>query len=243
MQTATISTIRPEHRDTWQKKVFFTFDIDWAHDDILEDTINLVEQAGVTATWFVTHDTPLLLRLRNNSKFELGIHPNFNFLLQGDPRNGANAEEVVGRLLEIVPEAKSVRSHSMAQSTVLLQLFQDKGLTHDSNHYIPEQTGIELMPWHLWNGMIKVPYFWEDDLACTYKLNTPVLDILSRGGIKVFNFHPIHIFLNTENMKRYECTKSLHGKPEELRRHRFEGKGVRYDLMQIMNQHGNTKNV
>jgi len=73
------------------------------------------------ATWFVTHDTPLISRLRTNSKFELGIHPNFDFLIQGEPRNGGNAQEVVARLLEIVPEAKSVRSHSMTQSSRLLK--------------------------------------------------------------------------------------------------------------------------
>lgn len=88
-----ISSIDIDNESSWWDAIFLTFDIDWAHDDVLNDTIDLVEDAGVAATWFVTHDTPVLDKLRANSKFELGIHPNFNFLLEGDDRNGSNARE------------------------------------------------------------------------------------------------------------------------------------------------------
>ena len=141
-----ISQIHPDDPSTWENKNFITFDIDWAHNDVMSDTIDLMERFDIAATWFVTHDTPLLKRLRANPKFELGIHPNFNFLLAGDPRNGATAEEVVDRLLEIVPEAKVVRSHSTTQSSRLLEIFEKKGLTHDCNHFIPEQAVIKLKP-------------------------------------------------------------------------------------------------
>jgi hypothetical protein len=207
--------------------VCITFDMDWASDEVLADAIDLVEEADVAATWFVTNDTPLLQRLRKNQKFELGIHPNFNFLLNGDARNGATADEVVDRLLAIVPEAKSVRSHTLTQNYNLLNLFADKGLIYDCNHFIPYQAGIELRPWHLWNGLIKVPYFWEDDVACMYGESTSIEDLVRRGGLKVFNFHPIHVFLNTEDLARYERTRSLHGHSSELVNHRCPGKGTR----------------
>ena len=87
----TISSIQVDNASSWEDSIFLTFDIDWVHDSLLAETIDLVEQARVKATWFVTHDTPLLDRLRANQKFELGIHPNFNFLLEGDVRNGRNA--------------------------------------------------------------------------------------------------------------------------------------------------------
>ena len=195
-----ISVIKPKE---WQEPLFLTFDIDWACDEVLADTIALAENANVAATWFVTHDTTLLHRLRNNPKFELGIHPNFNSLLEGNLQNGRNAEEVIDRVLKFVPEAKAVRCHSMTQNSRLLQLFVYKGLTHDCNHFTPEQSGILLKPWRLWNGLIKVPHFWEDDAVCIYEVNTPVQELLSMGGLKVFDFHPIHIFLNTENLERY----------------------------------------
>jgi len=31
--------------------------------------------------------------------------------------------------------------------------------------------------------------------------------LLQRKGLKVFDFHPIHVFLNTENIKRYEAAR------------------------------------
>lgn len=200
-----------------------TFDIDWVCDEILSDTIDLVERSDAPATWFVTHDTPLLNRLRKNSKFELGIHPNFNNILSGspDPVNGKKAEETIDKLLDIVPEAKSVRSHSMTQSSTLLQLFVDKGLTHDCNHFIPHQAKIELRPWVLWNGLVKVPYFWEDDVAMIYGENLDdVFSLTNRKGLKIFDFHPIHVFLNTESMDRYEKSRPFHRSPEQLLLHR-----------------------
>ncbi|WP_431098456.1 hypothetical protein [Polaromonas aquatica] len=217
-----------------KSEIHLTFDIDWAHDEVLADTIELVEAAGVAATWFVTHDTPLLSRLRGNRRFELGIHPNFNFLLQGDDRNGRTAAEVIDRLLQFVPEAKSVRSHSITQNTGVLDLFRSRKLTHDCNHFIPEQTQIELKPWIHWNGLIRVPYFWEDDVWCLSDENTALEALIQRAGLKVFNFHPIHIFLNTERLDRYERTRSLHQRPDELEKHRYDGIGTRTRMLDLL---------
>jgi len=230
-----IHEINVDDRSTWENKLFLTLDIDWVHDDILADSIDLIEQSGVATTWFVTHDTPLLNRLRGNPKFELGVHPNFNFLLQSDTRNGRNAEEVVDRLLNIVPEARSVRSHSMTQNSKLMDIFLERGLTHECNHFIPEQSGIELSPWRLWNELIKVPHFWEDDISYIYSQNTSMPSLAQRKGLKVFDFHPIHIFLNTENVNRYESTRPLHHQPNELIKYRSTKLyGARALLKQIL---------
>ena len=215
-------------------EVYLTFDLDWVCNEVVADTLDLVELADVAATWFVTHDTPLISRIRANPKFELGIHPNFNFLIEGNPQNGKNAEEVVDRLLAIVPEAKVVRSHSMVQSSRLSQLFVDKGLTHECNHLIPEQANIALKPWRLWNGLIEVPHFWEDDAVCIYERNTPIVDLLARVGLKVFDFHPIHVFLNTECLDRYERTRPDHSNPAKLIKYRFPGPGTRSALEQLL---------
>jgi hypothetical protein len=228
-----LSSINPDIPDSWNK-IAVTFDIDWACDEVLSDTIDLVERSGIPATWFVTHDTPLLKRLRGNLNFELGIHPNFNFLLNGDTRNGESAEEVVNRLMIIVPEAKVVRSHSMTQSSILLQLFVEKGLTHDVNHFIPEQAQIELKPWRLWNGLIKIPYFWEDDIVSMSSVNTSLSSLTVRRGLRVFDFHPIHVYLNTEALERYELTRQIHQNPLDLIGHRFRGQGARSWLNQLM---------
>ena len=242
----TISTIQVDHRSTWQDAVFLTIDIDWAHDDVLHDTIDLVEQADVAATWFVTHDTPVLKRLRANPTFELGIHPNFNFLLEGDSPNGNSAKKAIERLMVIIPEAKSVRSHSMTQSSGLLELFKNAGLTNDVNHFVPHHTGIELKPWLLWNGLCRVPYHWEDDVHVQYaglglSEKDPKEIVSASRGLRVFDFHPIHVFLNTESLERYEHTRPLHQNPKELIKHRYERYGTRNRLIELLELAGKPK--
>lgn len=96
MKFSTFKKIVVDDPRTWTDAIFLTFDIDWAHDEVLNDTIDIVERAGVAATWFVTHDTPVLERLKHNPNFELGIHPNFNYLLQGNSKNGKTARRGVG---------------------------------------------------------------------------------------------------------------------------------------------------
>ena len=92
---------------TWRGKQFLTFDIDWAHDSVLVDTIELVERAAVPATWFITHATPLIDRLRSNPNFTLGIHPNFNELLLGQrSADCSTAQEIICRFGSEIPEAE-----------------------------------------------------------------------------------------------------------------------------------------
>lgn len=221
--------------DSWKDKIFITLDIDWCHDDVLIDSIELLEKYDISATWFVTHKTPLLERLKENPNFELGIHPNFNYLLEGNHANGRSPEEVVDRLLELVPEAKSVRTHSMLQSSPILDLFSEKGLTHDCNHFIPWQSEIQLKPWRLWNNILKIPHFWEDDIAISYNDNRCLTELNKNMSIKVFDFHPIHIFLNSNCLKKYDKTRSIHYFTEQLINHRVSDKiGTRTKLIKLL---------
>ena len=215
-------------------KIYLTLDVDWAHDKILTETIDLLEEYEVKATWFITHQTSIIEKLRSNPLFELGIHPNFNFLLDGDDRNGKNSREVVERLLEIVPEAKSVRSHSLTQNSYLMNLFCEFGLTHESNYLIPYQSRVELRGWKLWNGLFRVPIFWEDDVELMFGLKNNIDMVTNLKGLKVFNFHPIHIFLNSENIDRYQRAKQYVQKPDELINLKNTNLGVRNIFIDLL---------
>ena len=221
--------------DIWDEAVCITIDIDWAHDDVLSDTIDLMEKFSVPVTWFVTHDTPLLNRLRCNPNFELGIHPNFNKKLhENDDRS---VEMILDEITSIVPNAKSVRSHSLVQSSRLLEVFKQYGIQFECNTIIPSQSNLKLRPWMLWNGILKVPHFWEDDVSCLYGQMEDISYLLKGEGLKVFAFHPIHIFLNTEDLGRYEATSSIRHRPEELKTHRCEGYGARSALLSLLDNY------
>lgn len=121
--------------------------MDWAHYEIMRDTHATLAEGGVPSTWFVTHDSPFLDELRADPNVELGIHPNFNKLLEGDHSNGRTVQEVIARLLEVVPEAKSVRSHSLMQSSRILDAYVAAGLTHDATHLVEPVAADSLRPW------------------------------------------------------------------------------------------------
>jgi len=230
-----IKNINPSKIETWQKKKFLTFDIDWASDDVLDYSIDMVEKAGIKATWFVTHDTPLLEKLRKNNNFELGIHPNFNFLFNGDACKGATSKKIIQRLLKIVPEAKSIRSHSLTQSSFILHTFKDLGLTHHCNTLIPYESGLSLKPWNLWNGMFECPHFWEDDVSCE-SYNMDSIDFNKYEGLKIYDFHPIHVFLNTKKMDNYEAARPFFNNFAKLKEFvNTENFGTRDFLMNFIN--------
>ena len=55
-----------------------TVDIDWAPDFVMDELLETLISAAVKSTWFITHRSPLLEKLREQkSLVELGIHPNF----------------------------------------------------------------------------------------------------------------------------------------------------------------------
>jgi len=234
-----VRTVNVDESATWNR-LFLTFDVDWAHDDVLRDTIELVRPYDLPVTWFITHATDMLTDLRGEKdRWDLGIHPNFNPLLDGSGHG--SAAEIIERLLMIVPEAKSVRSHSLVQSSILYKLFMSAGLTHDSNDYVPSHSGLALQPFCIENGLVKVPYCFSDELWCIQggghaeDFNA----LLHRDGLLVFDFHPIHVFLNTESLDRYERARQFFQNPKELIKHRYQGYGTRdrlIELLELVNQ-------
>lgn len=149
-------------------------DTDWCSDEVLSSALDILEQQNIKATIFITHETKLLSRMRSNKNIELGIHPNFNPLLSGSFEYGKNIKEVIMYFKHIVPEAISVRSHSVTQSANILTEFENAGFKFDLNTIIPYFSGIELKPYRYdyWTeDLVIAPYFWEDVLGCLRKYN------------------------------------------------------------------------
>ena len=205
---ANIRDIDPNVRESWENRIFVTVDIEWSKDEIIEDVINLVEKKNIPVTWFVTHETKLLGRLRENPLFELGIHPNFNQLLDGESDKGSSSMSVIESIIDVVPEAVSVRSHSLVYGTRIQNLFSKLGLTHDVSLFIPRSTGVRPPdPFCLQGGFTRVSYSNDDYTNCLEENFGDIQDCLLENGASVFGFHPLHIFLNTSKIGLYERGK------------------------------------
>jgi len=228
-----ISQIDVENPSYWNDKTFLTFDIDWAHDDVIDDTLQLLDEFQASCTLFATHSCGSLSNILIDSPHEIGIHPNFNNLLKGES-NDSSYISVCSDLKDQFPAASSVRSHSLCFGSLIQTIYQQLRLTHDSSVIVPYQYNqIPLFPWKMWDNLTRIPYFFCDYVTA---MNTGVdfTGLPSRSGLKVFDFHPIHVFLNTESLARYEGTRSIHHNPKELIKHRFDGYGTGSRLIDLL---------
>ena len=200
-----------------ESKIVLTFDVDWCGDEVLYNTLDIIENADISATFFMTHETPIIHKMRNNKNIELGIHPNFCKLLAGESSSdGSNYMDIFQRILRFIPEARSFRSHALTVNSHILLACDKLGITHESNLYIPKYLSAAIKPHkYIDSKLIRVPFFWEDDIHCMELSNGlaagwDVHDwLMCDTDPRVFNFHPIHVFLNTEDMSRYEAARAF----------------------------------
>ncbi len=183
-----------------------TLDVDWAPDCAIRNLTNSLVKKQICATWFITHDSPEIRNLRHHSDlFELGIHPNF---LPGSTQ-GRSPAEVLRHCMALVPDAKSIRSHGLLQSTSILNtIIERTPIEIDVSLFLPSTPFIRPCEYYAHGKkLLRIPYFWEDDFEMDHP--TPYWDLPGSqySGLKIMNFHPIHVHLNSENMGAYETLK------------------------------------
>ncbi|WP_305982455.1 polysaccharide deacetylase WbmS family protein [Roseivirga thermotolerans] len=189
-------------------KALLTFDWDWAPDVLVEPIIDRLIEYRIPSIWFVTHSTPLLDKLRTYEElFELGIHPNF---FKGSSQ-GNTEDEVVEYLLKIVPEARSVRTHGLYQSSnLILKLGSQYGLKFDFSLFLP---GCVIQPHEFFFGeqrITRIPYNWEDDVAMFYPSGLQnSYEHISKIEKVIFDFHPIHVALNSTSLQSYDTLRKV----------------------------------
>ncbi len=213
--------------------IAITVDIDWAAEEVIQDMLQFFEKEQVKCTLFCTHESEVI-KSCSRDLFELAIHPNFNFLLNGE--NSKSIEQIIDELKSWYPEAKGIRSHSLTQNTFLLDFFQKKGFIYEANHFLPYRKNIQ--PFYLWNSLFRIPFVWEDDFHFMYDHSYNDLRIDIEGtGLKVFNFHPIHFFLNTSCEDDYVKAKKYYHDAAKLRQLRNSSRaGVSDALKNLISQ-------
>ena len=191
-----------------------TLDVDWAPDFVLEEVAEMLIRKGVKATWFITHDSPVIRDLgKHPDLFELGLHPNF----LPNSTQGGSREEIMEYLLGIAPNAKSMRMHDLFQHSALLRrLHGEYGLQYDSSIFLALSPHIEPHRIKFFgvegDGLMRLPYHWADYTGMNLNKHEGRMpfepEMFTRPGMKVFNFHPIHIGLNSVTLGAYERLKA-----------------------------------
>jgi len=213
-------------------EIIITIDVDWAPDKIISQVVHSLLEYKIKSTWFVTHNSLEIQKMKKHSDlFELGLHPNFT----KRSTQGENPRAVMEYLLKIVPKAKSIRNHGLVQSSKLLELVGEKfNIHYDVSLFVPHTKN--LVPHKIFfsknKSLLRFPYFWEDD----EELNrpNPIFDIkhpsYHQPGLKIFNFHPIHIFLNSRDPDNYKKIKRKINCPKtsfkSLSPFIYNGKGI-----------------
>lgn len=186
-----------------------TIDVDWASDEMILDTYSLLKERKVKSTWFFTHQTKAIDEIVKDGLVEIGIHPNF----LSKSSHGANVDEVIATISSWFPDAVSTRSHGVVTSgEILFKLATKTKIRIDTSYFLPESPDIKPAIHHFPNGKIcKIPFFWSDDYQLVkneISSSFSVLDFENVHGLKVLNFHPVHIFKNTPSLKFYNESKS-----------------------------------
>lgn len=182
-------------------------DIDWAPDWMIDEVARTLREYNVKGTWFATHDSPAVRDLFNYpGLFEVGLHPNF----QPGSSHGADPDEVLSHMLELFPEATSMRTHGLCQSTHLLEKAAVEygvkvdlslllpGARHLAPHVLPFEKG----------SLLRLPCIWEDDIEMLQPQPKWSFDERFSGpGLAILAFHPVHIVLNSQTLAEYRTFK------------------------------------
>ena len=180
-----------------------TFDVDWAPDYVIDYVSEKLENLKIKATWFVTHYSHSIQKLLDNPLFEIGIHPNF----YNNSTQGNGIDDILKNMKKIVNNAKSIRTHGLYQSSEMLLKLNKYGIENDVSILFSNDSNIT-PHYSKFFKITRIPFYWEDDVEMENEIDwNDIKKHFNIFGLKIFNFHPIHIFLNSNNMKNYNKLK------------------------------------
>lgn len=202
--------------------IAITVDTDWAPLELILDTVGLIRSYGCKLTVFCTNALDV-------EADEIALHPCFARL---DDLNTP-----IRTLKECFPQARGIRSHALFFTEYLRPLYAKFGIAYDSNVIQYLRPGIECSI--IAKQTISIPLYFMDRFH---------LEIAGEGdhrfsidqfhwekdGLKVFDFHPIHVFLNTNSVEFYERAKQYYHEPAKLKDLVNPGQGIRTLLTEVL---------
>ena len=177
-------------------------DVDFVSDAVLEAAYQPLQEIPMTV--FMTGKSDYLLKaFRNNPFWEAEVHPNFCYgSTQGD-----TIEEIFKTLELFSGEKLGFRCHKYYCSNDIEEKFEQLGYLYASNICTDLE---EIKPFMDRCGILQIPIFMEDGGYLKYHGVPRMNDILPKmqpEGIYVFNFHPIHLALNSNDFSTIRALK------------------------------------
>ena len=175
-----------------------------------------------------------------SAEHERGLHPNFR--RDGDTVRSVLSTHVGDEISDselyeaaftrthaFAPEALGYRSHGLRSDSSMIPIARRCGLQYDCTMRLPLVAG--LRPIRLEYDLLAIPTFYADHFDM--KASATGFDVkrlgLDRAGLKVFDFHPNMVFLNSPTDEHYQSTRSFYHDPERLLAHRFAGSRNAYN--------------
>jgi hypothetical protein len=181
--------------------VVITADQDWAPEWAAGVFINAVEDLQIPVHCFRTNKTKSIDDAQGRGVITNGWHPNFKPFSS----HGKDYAEVIDTMTSMFPDCTTVRCHSYFESTEIWQLLFKAGIRFESHGNTNLENNIR--PIKMMTGLTRLPVFFEDDCYMPLvrdEINPRrLISGLVQPGLKVLDFHPIHVAMNTPNMKFY----------------------------------------
>jgi hypothetical protein len=226
------------------KYLCITLDQDWCSTETLTYAIDFIKDKSLPVTVFVTDFNKEWI---STDGIEYGVHPNF----LANSSQGDGIEHILSLAKKSVPNCRSWRSHSLYQSTRLtdiVSVLTDWDI--ELNNYLPEYTDLIVSQFPSSRVMNRLITHWEDDLELRRSKEAIhfLRDLKSQSWIAIFNFHPIHLAINSTSMSVYDGLKSRNKLAEspifyESYRNNVIGKGIFDQLKDLIEYINSDKSI
>lgn len=169
-----------------------TSDVDFVSDDFLDIAYRPLKELPLTI--FMTGRSEYLDKaVCENTWWETEPHPNFC----AQSTHGGSISEVFSTIEQFYGDAVGFRCHKYYSSNDIEEKFANRGFSYASNICTDL---VSIAPFWDRCGILQIPIFFEDGGYLKYHGVPRLDDILKRmhrDAVYVFNFHPIHLVLNS----------------------------------------------
>lgn len=206
-------------------------DLDWNSDAVIRNCLSVFKQHGGKATVFATHKTAALEGC--SDYMETAIHPNF---LPGST-HGKSFDEVIDHCFALYPDAKTFRSHSYFDNQVITEKMAARGIRYDANACLYRQPNLH--PLRHCHIDVRIPSWLDDNIHWYHGGSWRLSELkaeLETPGLKVINFHPPTVALNTPTRESLDALRSrlFQMDDADIMAHVFGGLGPRTFLIELL---------